>query len=80
MTLEILTSENLIEIEENLNKFKKHHQIKGAEMSHRLIKEKIKDDDSPRDGGIPNHQDFYSGYDKAISDVLSLLRDNLIFK
>lgn len=79
MTSEILTSENLIKIEENLNKFKEHYQRKGAEKCHRLIKEKIKDDTSPRDSGIPNHEDYYRGYDKAVSDILSLLRDNLIF-
>ena len=39
MTKEILTSENLIEIYENLNDFAKHNQNLGGQKAHRLIKE-----------------------------------------
>jgi hypothetical protein len=76
MQLENLTSENLIKLEENLSEFKGHHQKKGAENVHRLIKAKLYDDKSGRCA----NEDFWNGYDAAILAAMALIRDELIFK
>ena len=74
MTKEILTSENLIEIHENLNEFAKHHYNKGGQEAHKTIKQVLMDNvkDNPRDGS-PDGRLREQGYDKAMRDVLSLL-------
>ena len=74
MTKEILTSENLIEIHENLNEFAKHHRNKGGQEAHKTIKQVLMDNvkDNPRDGS-PDGRLREQGYDKAMRDVLSLL-------
>jgi hypothetical protein len=74
MTKEILTSENLIEIHENLNKFAKYHYNKGGQEAHETIKKVLIDNlkDNPRDDS-PEGRLIDEGYDKALKDVLSLL-------
>jgi hypothetical protein len=74
MKKEILISENLIELHENLNEFAKYHHNKGGQEAHRTIKEALIDNlkDNPREGskeGILRDE----GYNKALKDVLSLL-------
>lgn len=77
MTKEILTSENLIEIHENLNDFAKHHQNLGGQKAHKLIKSEIIDKDTPRDGS-ENMVEYYRGYDYAMKQVLSLLHKTFV--
>lgn len=75
---ELLTSANLIELHENLEKFAKYHQNKGGQMAHVLIKEKLIDDASNARDGSPDALLRDEGYDKAIKQVLALLRDTFI--
>lgn len=77
MTKEILTSENLIEIHENLNNFAKYHQDKGGQKAHQLIKSEIIDKNKVRDGS-ENMTQYYKGYDAAIKDVLRLLYETFV--
>ena len=74
MTKEILTSENLIEIHENLSEFAKYHHKKGGQEAHKTIKTVLIDNlkDNPRDGSTEGRLRD-EGYDKALKDVLSLL-------
>ena len=72
MTKEMLTSENLIEIHDNLNEFAKHHQNIGGQKAHKLIKSELVDKDKIRDGS-ENMKRWYEGYDAAMKQVLSLL-------
>ena len=72
MTKEFLTSENLIEINDNLNEFAKHHQNIGGQKAHKLIKSELIDKDKIRDDS-ENMKCWYEGYDEAMKKVLSLL-------
>jgi len=74
MTKEILTSENLIEIHENLNEFAKHYHNKGGQEAHKTIKKVLIDNVKhiPRDES-PEGRLRVEGYDLALKDVLSLL-------
>ena len=78
MTKEILTSENLIEIHENLNDFAKHHQNLGGQNAHRLIKSIWDESKSqPRDGS----KDALlrdEGFDKAFSIILTELHRKFV--
>ena len=77
MTKEILTSENLIEIHDNLNEFAKHHQNIGGQKAHKLIKSELIDKDKIRDGS-ENMKHWYEGYDEAMKKVLSLLYQTFV--
>ena len=77
MTKEILTSENLIEIHENLNDFAKHHQILGGQKAIKLIKSELIDKDKIRDGSADMKR-WYEGYDAAMKQVLSLLHQTFV--
>ena len=75
----ILNPENLVELHEQLNDFAKHHQDKGGQKAHRLIKEVFIDrlKDSPRDGSergmIENEV-----YDRTVKEILSLLHREFV--
>jgi hypothetical protein len=75
--IDTLKSENLIDLHEQLDLFALHHQNKGAQDAHRLIKKVLIDDEKklPREGST-DKQKWYEGYDTAISQVLSLIREN----
>ena len=78
MTKEILTSENLIEIYENLNDFAIYHQNLGGQKAHRLIK-KMWDESKERpcegsESGIARNE----GYDYAYKEILSLLHKTFV--
>lgn len=77
MEKEILKSENLIEIHENLNEFAKHHQNLGGQKAHKLIKSNLIDKDKIRDGS-ENMKNWYEGYDAAMKQVLSLLHKTFV--
>ncbi len=77
MTKEILTSESLVEIHDNLNEFAKHHQNIGGQKAYKLIKSELIDKDRVRDGSeIMRH--WYAGYDEAMKLVLSLLHQTFV--
>lgn len=78
MAKEILTSENLIEIHENLNDFAKHHQNIGGQNAHRLIKS-IWDEGKaqPRDGSKEALLKD-EGFDKAFSIILKELHRKFV--
>lgn len=79
MENQILNTENLIELHEQLNEFAQHHHNKGGQRAHKLIKETFIDQlkDSPRDGSerglIENEV-----YDRTIKQVLSLLHREFV--
>jgi len=78
MTKEILTSENLIEIHENLNDFAKHHQNLGGQKAHKLIKTMWDETKSqPRDGSeIGLAKD--AGFDYAFNIILKELHKQFV--
>ena len=71
--------EDLIFLHEKLDSFATHHQNKGGQIAHRLIKSELIDNvkSMPRDGSSEAliRQD---GYDLALMQVLSLLRDRFV--
>jgi len=75
---DILMVENLIELHEKLNEFAEHHQNKGGQMAHKLIKE-IWDNckRSPRSG---HEKDIIrdEGFDAAFEAILKELRRKFI--
>jgi hypothetical protein len=78
MTKEILTSENLIEIHENLNDFAKHHQNLGGQKAHRLIKAMWDETKSqPRDGS-DDARLRDEGFDRAFSIILKELHRQFV--
>lgn len=77
MTKEILTSENLIEIHDNLNEFAKHHQNIGGQKAHKLIKSELIDKNIIRNGSEDTKR-WYEGYDAAMKQVLSLLYQTFV--
>ena len=70
---------NLIELHQKLAEFAKHHQNMGAQEVHRLVQKVLVDEvaGKPRSGS-PESIARDAGYDKAIADVLSLIRVNFI--
>ena len=77
MKEEILTSENLIEIHDNLNEFAKHHQNIGGQKAYKLIKSELIDKDKIRDGS-ENMKRWYEGYDAAMKQALTLLHQTFV--
>lgn len=77
--MENLLSENLIALHEQLLEFAKHHQNKGGQAAHQIIKKKFIDDvkDSPRDGS-PDAILRDEGFDLAIKKVLSVLHSTFV--
>lgn len=76
---ELLTSANLIELHDNLNKFAKYHQNKGGQMAHQLIKKRLIDDvkDKALDGS-PEAMLRHEGYNVALKQILSLLHSEFV--
>lgn len=76
---ELLKSENLIELHDNLHEFANYHQNKGGQKAHQLIKKTLIDDikkyslDGSAEGIL-----IKQGYDSAIRDVLSLLHSEFV--
>lgn len=77
--MENLLSENLIELHEQLSEFAKHHQNKGGQDAHKIIKKTFIDDikEQVRDGS-PEAMLRDDGFDLAIRQVLALLRSTFI--
>lgn len=72
-----MTSENLIEIYDNLNEFAKHHQNIGVQKARKLIESELIDKDRIGDGS-ENMKRWYEGYDVAMKEVLSLLHRRFV--
>jgi len=71
MTEDLLTAGNLILIEENLNKFKKHHQKMAAIKIASDIKANFQDS---KDYFITTNSAIYnSGYEQAVIDILNFI-------
>ena len=75
----LLNTENLVELHEKLNEFAKHHENKGGQKAHQLIKSELIDKvkSQPRDGskeGLLKDE----GYDLALKNVLSLLHRTFV--
>ena len=81
--MDLLNTENLVELHEKLNEFATYHKNKGGHEAHKLIKNELVDKvkSQPRDGSEDSlHEGISSfafardeGYDRAINDVLALL-------
>lgn len=76
---DLLNTGNLVELHEKLNEFAKHHQNKGGQEAHQLIKYELidKHKESARDGskeGLLRDE----GYDLALKHVLSLLHKRFV--
>lgn len=70
---DLLSTENLIELHEELNEFAKHHQNKGGQEAHKLVKA-IWDESKahPRDGS-PDGLKHDEGFDNAFKLILGKL-------
>jgi len=75
---EILNTENLVELHDQLNEFAKHHQNKGGQEAHKLIKAMWDEDRShPRDGS-PEGLLRDEGYDRAFNTILDHLHKRFV--
>ena len=75
---ELLNAENLVELHEQLNDFAKHHQNKGGQEAHKLIK-KMWDESkyNPRSGAERDliHDE---GFDLAFKAILAALHTRFV--
>lgn len=75
---ELLNAENLVELHEQLNDFAKHHQNKGGQGAHKLIK-KMWDESkyNPRSGAERDliHDE---GFDLAFKAILEALHTRFV--
>lgn len=76
--MDILNSDNLIDLHRKLEDFSIHHRNNGGQEAHRLIKEMYDERSSFPGDGSDDGKLIQKGYDKAISDVLILIRSNFI--
>lgn len=72
--MDLLNTENLVELHDKLNEFATYHKNKGGQEAHKLIKNELVDKikSQPSDGskeGLLIDQ----GFDRAIKAVLQLL-------
>ena len=77
--MDLLNTENLVELHERLNEFATYHKNKGGQEAHKLIKNELVDKvkSQPRDGskeGLLRDE----GYDRAIKQVLELLHKTFV--
>lgn len=78
MSQQILNTENLVELYDQLNEFAKHHQNKGGQEAHKLIKA-IWDESKahPRDGSPEGFQRD-KGFDLAFKTILEHLHKRFV--
>lgn len=75
---QLLNAENLIDLHENLNDFAIHHQNKGGQKAHQLIKAMWDERQrSPRSG---NEKDLIrdEGFDLAFKVILEMLHKKFV--
>ena len=79
--MDLLYTEDLIELHEKLNYFATYHKNKGGHEAHELIKNELVDKvkSQPRDGSEEGRL-FDEGYDIAIKQVLTLLHETYSVK
>ena len=71
--MDLLNTENLVELHEKLNEFATYHKNKGGHEAHELIKNELVDKvkSQPRDGSKEGISSFAfatdEGYDRAIN-------------
>jgi hypothetical protein len=77
--MDLLNADNLVELHEKLSEFAKHHENKGGQAAHRLIKLKLVDEvkSQIRDGSKEGML-IEEGYDNAIKQVLKLLHKTFV--
>ena len=75
---DLLNTENLVELYEELNEFVKHHQNKGGQEAHKLVKA-IWDESKalPRDGS-PDGLKIDEGFDRAFKYILGELHKRFV--
>ncbi len=84
--MDLLNTENLIELHEKLNEFATYHRNKTGHEVRKLIKDELVDKvkSQPRDGSKEGISSFAfatdEGYDRAINDVLALLHETYSVK
>jgi len=73
---EILNAETLVELHEQLNGFAKHHQNKGGQEAHKLVKALWDESrEHPRDG---SPYGCYEGFDAACRSILIELHKRFV--
>ena len=72
--MDLLNTENLVELHEKLNEFATYHKNKGGHEAHELIKNELVSLPQPRDGSKEGRLRD-EGYDIAIKQVLTLLHE-----
>jgi hypothetical protein len=77
--MDLLNTENLVELHEKLNEFATYHKNKGGQEAHKLIKNELVDKvkSQPRDGSKEGLL-IDKGYDRAIKQVLELLHKTFV--
>jgi len=70
----LLNSNNLIEIDEALTKFKEHHKREAAKDIHLQTMLTFQVNVEIRNGDAPTG--YYMGYDNAVRDVLEFIGNN----
>lgn len=78
MSQQILNTENLVELHDQLNEFAKHHQNKGGQEAHKLIKAMWDENRSrPRDGS-KDELLRDEGYNYAFKTILDQLHKRFV--
>ena len=79
--MDLLNTENLVELHEKLNEFATYHRNKTGHEVRKLIKDELVDKvkSQPRDGSKEG-QLRDEGYDRAINQVLTLLHETYSVK
>ena len=79
--MDLLYTEDLIELHEKLNYFATYHKNKGGHEAHELIKNELVDKvkSQPRDGSKEGRLRD-EGYDEEINQVLTLLHETYSVK
>ena len=70
--MDLLNTENLVELHEKLNEFATYHRNKTGHEVRKLIKDELVDLPQPRYGSKEGRLRD-EGYDRAINQVLTLL-------
>ena len=79
--MDLLNTENLVELHDKLNEFATYHKKKGGQEVRKLIKDELVDKvkSQPRDGSKEGRLRD-EGYDRAINQVLTLLHETYSVK
>ena len=74
----LLNVENLVELHEKLNEFATHHENKGGQKAHKLIKAMWDESKAhPRDGS-PDGLKHDKGFDLAFKAILGALHERFV--